>query len=324
MKTVLLPEPIRPEGRRILEGRVRIVEAPDRSPEMLTKYIRNVHGVVLRTGARITAEIIAEARHLQVIARTGAGVDNVDMKAATERGISVCSVPDANVVSVAEHVIALLLALSKQLKTLDEEVRRGNFAARYRYLSTELWEKSLGIIGLGKIGREVAEKARRGLGMKALAFDPYVTAREARGFGAEAYDSLTEMLAQSDAVTLHVPLTEETRGLIDTPQLTRMKKTAYLVNTSRAPVVDRAALLQALKTQEIAGAAIDVHDPAPCAPDDPLVLLDKVLATPWSAFNTEESVARMCITAARDIVAAVSGHRPQHPLNDPVNKHSAH
>jgi D-3-phosphoglycerate dehydrogenase len=315
MKTVLLPEPIRPEGRRILEGRVRIVEAPDRSPEMLTKYIRNVHGVVLRTGARITAEIIAEARHLQVIARTGAGVDNVDMKAATERGISVCSVPDANVVSVAEHVIALLLALSKQLKTLDEEVRRGNFAARYRYLSTELWEKSLGIIGLGKIGREVAEKARRGLGMKALAFDPYVTAREARGFGAEAYDSLTEMLAQSDAVTLHVPLTEETRNLMGTNEFRSMKPSAWFINTSRGGLVDEAALIEALNSGLITGAGLDVFASEPLDPQSPLARFTNVILTPHVGGLTNESSIRMAVAAAEAVLDVLEGRTPVHVVN---------
>ena len=315
MKTVLVPEPIRPEGRRVLEGRVRIVEAPDPRPETLKEYIRDVHGVVLRTGARITAEIIAEARHLQVIARTGAGVDNVDVKAATEQGIYVCYVPDANVVSVAEHVIALLLALSKQLKTLDEEVRGGNFAARYRYLSTELWEKTLGIIGLGKIGRAVAEKARRGLGMKVLALDPYVTAQQARRFGAEAYDSLTEMLAQCDAVTLHVPLTEETRNLMGANEFRSMKPSAWFINTSRGGLVDEAALIEALNSGLIAGAGLDVFASEPLDPQSPLTGFTNVILTPHVGGLTNESSIRMAVAAAEAVLDVLEGRTPDHVFN---------
>lgn len=315
MKTVLVPEPIRPEGRRVLEGRVRIVEAPDPRPETLKKYIRDVHGVVLRTGARITAEIIAEARHLQVIARTGAGVDNVDVKAATERGIYVCYVPDANVVSVAEHVIALLLALSKQLKILDNEARGGNFAIRYRYLSTELWEKTLGIIGLGKIGRAVAEKARRGLGMKVLAFDPYVTAQEARRFGAEAYDSLTEMLAQCDAVTLHVPLTEETRNLMGADEFGSMKPSAWFINTSRGGLVDEAALIEALNSGLIAGAGLDVFASEPLDPQSPLARFTNVILTPHVGGLTNESSIRMAVAAAEAVLDVIEGRTPAHVVN---------
>lgn len=315
MKTVLLPEPIRPEGRRVLEGRVRIVEAPDPRPETLKKYIRDVHGVVLRTGARITAEIIAEARHLQVIARTGAGVDNVDVKAATERGIYVCYVPDANVVSVAEHVIALLLALSKQLKILDNEARGGNFAIRYRYLSTELWEKTLGIIGLGKIGRAVAEKARRGLGMKVLAFDPYVTAQEARRFGAEPYDSLTEMLAQCDAVTLHVPLTEETRNLMGADEFGSMKPSAWFINTSRGGLVDEAALIEALNSGLIAGAGLDVFASEPLDPQSPLARFTNVILTPHVGGLTNESSIRMAVAATEAVLDVLEGRTPAHVVN---------
>jgi D-3-phosphoglycerate dehydrogenase len=315
MKTVLLPEPIRPEGRRLLEGRVRIVEAPDHTPETLKKFIRDAHGIILRTGARITAEIIAAARHLQVIARTGAGVDNVDLKAATERKIFVCYVPDANVVSVAEHVMSLLLALSKQLKLLDEEVRGGNFAARYRYLSTELWGKTLGVIGLGKIGREVAQKARNGFGMKVVAYDPYVSPEETRGLGVQPFDSLTDMLSQSDAVTLHVPLTEETRGLMGVREFRSMKPSAWFINASRGGLVDEAALVDALDSDVIAGAGLDVFEAEPLDPDSPLTRLNNVILTPHVAGLTIESSIRMAVGAAEAVLDVFEGRTPAHVFN---------
>ena len=322
MKTVLLPEPIPSEGRRLLEGRVRIVETPDHTPVTLKKFIRDVHGVILRTGARITAEMIAEAPYLQVIARTGVGVDNVDVKAATERGIYVCHVPDANVVSVAEHVMTLLLALSKQLKILDVESRRGNFAARYQYITTELSGKTLGIIGLGKIGREVAERTRRGLGMKVLVFDPYVGAQEARRIGAEPFDSLREMLSQSDAVTLHVPLVSGTRKMIGHKELTLMKNTAYLVNLARGELVDEEALFEFLEQNRIAGAAVDVFAVEP-PQSSPLLTLNNVLATPHIAAYTYESMERMDRVCAQTIIDTMQGKPCPNILNPEVSgKHT--
>jgi D-3-phosphoglycerate dehydrogenase len=315
MKTVLLPEPIRPEGRRLLEGRVRIVEAPDHTPETLRKFIRDAHGIILRTGARITAEIIAEAPHLQVIARTGAGVDNVDLKAATEHKIFVCYVPDANVVSVAEHVMSLLLALSKQLKLLDEEVRGGNFAVRYRYLSTEVWGKTLGIIGLGKIGREVAQRARNGFGMKVVTFDPYVPSEEARGLDVEPFESLGTMLSQSDAVTLHVPLTGETRGLMGAREFRSMKPSAWFINTSRGGLVDEAALVDALDSGVIAGAGLDVFESEPLDPDSPLTRLSNIILTPHVAGLTNESSIRMAVGAAEAVLDVLEGRTPAHVFN---------
>jgi D-3-phosphoglycerate dehydrogenase len=315
MKTVLLPEPIRPEGRRLLEGHVRIVEAPDHTPETLKKFIRDAHGIILRTGARITAEIIAAARHLHVIARTGAGVDNVDVKAATERKILVCYVPDANVVSVAEHVMSLLLALSKQLKLLDEEVRGGNFAVRYRYLSTELWGKTLGVIGLGKIGREVAQKARNGFGMKVVAYDPYVSSEETKGLGVEPFDSLTDMLSQSDAVTLHVPLTEQTRGLMGVREFRSMKPSAWFINASRGGLVEEAALVDALDSDVIAGAGLDVFEAEPLDPESPLTRLSNVILTPHVAGLTIESSIRMAVGAAEAVLDVFEGRTPAHVFN---------
>ncbi len=315
MKTVLLPEPIPSEGRRLLEGRVRIVETPDHTPVTLKKFIRDAHGVILRTGARITGEIIAEGPYLQVIARTGVGVDNVDVKAATERGIYVCHVPDANVVSVAEHVMGLLLALSKQLKTLDMESRRGNFASRYQHLTTELSGKTIGIVGLGKIGREVAERTRKGLGMKVLAFDPYVGAQEARRFGAEPFDSLREMLSQSDAVTLHVPLTEKTRKLIGAAEFRSMKPSAWFINTARGGLVDEAALIEALDSGVIAGAGLDVFESEPLASDSPLTRFNNVVLSPHVAGMTKESSIRMAVRAAEAILDVLEGRTPAHVFN---------
>jgi D-3-phosphoglycerate dehydrogenase len=242
-------------------------------------------------------------------------VDNVDVKAATERKILVCYVPDANVVSVAEHVMSLLLALSKQLKLLDEEVRGGNFAVRYRYLSTELWGKTLGVIGLGKIGREVAQKARNGFGMKVLAYDPYVSSEETKGLGVEPFDSLTDMLSQSDAVTLHVPLTEQTRGLMGVREFRSMKPSAWFINASRGGLVEEAALVDALDSDVIAGAGLDVFEAEPLDPESPLTRLSNVILTPHVAGLTIESSIRMAVGAAEAVLDVFEGRTPAHVFN---------
>ncbi len=322
MKTVLIPEPIRSEGRRILEGRVRIVDAPDHGPETLKKLISDAHGVVLRTRARMSEDIIAQGSHLKVIARTGAGVDNIDVEAATKRGIYVCYVPDANLVSVAEHVLALLLALGKHLETLDSAVRRGDFAIRYKYLPDELSGKMLGVVGLGKIGCEVATRAQRGLGMQVAAFDPYVDAESTRQLGVELHSSLKGMLAPSDAVTLHVPLTENTRGLIGSDEFRSMKPSAWFINTSRGGLVDEAALIEALEKGIIAGAGLDVFESEPLDPSSPLIRLPNVILTPHVAGLTNASAIRMAVGAAEAVLDVLEGRMPAHVFNraEPIER----
>jgi len=315
MKRVLLPEPIRSEGRRILEGRVRIVDAPDHSPKTLKKLINDAHGVILRTRARMSEEIIAQGSHLKVIARTGAGVDNVDIEAATKRGIYVCHVPDANVASVAEHVLALLLALAKRFKALDSAVRQDNFSIRYEYLPKELTNKTLGIVGLGRIGREVARRAREGLGMHILSFDPFVKPQEARQLATEPQGSLEEILAKSDAVTLHIPLTKDTRRLMGSKEFRAMKSSAWFINTSRGGLVDEVALIKSLQSGGIAGAGLDVFESEPLGPDSPLTRLENVILTPHVAGLTDESAIRMATGAAQAVLDVLEGRMPRHVFN---------
>ena len=312
---MLLPEPIHPEAKKLLEGRVQIIQTPDPKPETLINHISCAHGIILRTGARITADMIAGALHLKVIARTGGGVDNIDVRAATKRGIYVCNVPDANVVSVAEHVITLLLVLNKRIKLLDEEVRRGNFAIRYQYLPSELLGKTLGIIGLGKIGREVAKRAGKVFGMKLVGFDPYVTTQEARRFGVTRYVSLKKMLAKSDMITLHVPLIEKTRHLIGAEEFRSMKPSTWFINTSRGGLVDEVALINALKSGILAGAGLDVFESEPLNPESPLTQFNNVILTPHVAGLTNESSVRMALSAANAVLDVLEGRIPDHVFN---------
>lgn len=312
---MLLPEPIHPEAKKLLEGRVRIIQTPDPKPETLITHISCAHGIILRTGARITADMIAEASRLKVIARTGGGVDNIDIQAATKQGVYVCYVPDANVISVAEHVIALLFVLSKRIRLLDEEVRRGNFAIRNQNLPKELLGKTLGIVGLGKIGRQVAKRAGKGLGMKVGAFDPYVTAQEARRLEVTFSSSLKKMLARSDAITLHVPLTEKTKHLIGTEEFHSMKPSAWFINTSRGGLVDEGALIDALKSGILAGAGLDVFESEPLSPESPLTQFNNVILTPHVAGLTNESPVRMALSAAKAVLDVLEGRIPDHASN---------
>ena len=183
----------------------------------------------------------------------------------------------------------------------------------HQFCGRELGSLTLGIVGAGSIGREVIIRAR-GFGARILAYDVRTDDDFAEQWQVQ-WAELDELMAQSDIVSIHVPLNGQTKGLLDGRRLKLMKKRSYLVNTSRAPVVEKEALIELLQGHEIAGAAIDVHDPAPCPPDDPLVQMDNVIATPWTAYKTEEAIARMCITAATDVVTVLHGKEPEFPVN---------
>jgi D-3-phosphoglycerate dehydrogenase len=268
------------------------------------------HEAVIAGGERYTRRVLEAADKLKIIARVGAGTDRVDLAAATERGIWVTNTPGANGAAVADFTIGLILSLLRNIHNMAREMKEGKWQ---KYQGRELGGLTLGIVGTGAIGREVIKRAR-GFGTAVVAYD---IGRD-EGFAAQwqvAYVPLDELMARSDIVSLHTPLTTETTGLIDERRLGLMKRTAYLINTSRAPIVDRAALLKILQAKAIAGAGIDVHDPEPCAPDDPLVQLENVLATPWTAYNTTEARETMSMMAAQEVVAVLEGRMPHYPVN---------
>jgi phosphoglycerate dehydrogenase-like enzyme len=281
---------------------------------------REIKGLdaIIAGGEWYTRRVLDAADKLKIVARVGIGFDHIDLVAATERGIWVTNTPGANSPAVADLTIGVILCLLRNIHGMAQDMKLGRWQ---RFCGRELGKVTLGIIGAGSIGRQVIKRAR-GFGTRVLAND----IAPDYDFAAEwqfEYVPLDELMADSDVISLHVPLDESTRGFIDARMLRLMKRTAYLINTSRAPVVDRAALLEVLQAKEIGGAALDVHDPAPCAPDDPLVALENVLATPWSAFNTEASTTRMSIAAAREVVAVLQGHPPTHPVNEVSGSGSA-
>jgi D-3-phosphoglycerate dehydrogenase len=241
----------------------------------------------------------------------------VDLAAATARGAIVTSSIGANTHTVAEHALALILALAKQLPLLDRETRAGNFRARYDYRPRDLRGAVLGVIGFGRIGREVARACASSLGMSVLVFDPYFQPREEDRSWA-GFCGLEDLLARADVVSVHVPLTPETRGLLDAPRLARMKKGALIVNTSRGGLIDEQALARALESGQIGGAGIDVFEREPPEAGNPLLAAAGAILTPHAAALTRDCVVRMAVLAAQRVLDVLDGFLPENVANPEV------
>ncbi|MFQ6066020.1 MAG: hydroxyacid dehydrogenase [bacterium] len=315
MKKVLLSQPIQEAGMKLLEGKVEIIIAPDTSEETMRKLCRDVHGIVLRTTSRVGKEVIAEAKSLQIISRTGAGVDNVDVQAATKRGILVCNLPGVNSLSVAEHTVTFILALAKRLRSMDESTRRGNWSSRNRYEAVDLKGKVLGLIGVGKIGSRVAKMCQSAFNMKILGYDPFISQGGETKWGIRFCREIRWVFEEADFVSVHVSGTAQTRNLIGWDLLSRMKKSAYFINTSRGGVVDEEALTNALKEGKIAGAALDVFSEEPPSKNNPLLEMENILLSPHSASLTKECVVSLARGAAQAILDFFSGKLPENIFN---------
>ncbi|UCD79194.1 MAG: hydroxyacid dehydrogenase [Desulfobacterales bacterium] len=317
---VLLPQPIEPEAIALLEqANCTITIAPAPKPEAVSLLIKDAHGLILRTGIAITRDLIAEAPELLVIARTGGGLDNVDVAAATEKGILVTSNLGVNTISVAEHVLAMMLALSKRLAVMDQAVRSGNFAIRYQNLPRDISGKTIGLLGFGRIGSEIGRICRHTFGMRILAHDPFLTEEKKAEFSGQVkFTGLKELLLESDFISIHVPLTDQTRDLLDEAEISQMKSEAILINASRGGIVNEAALVKALQNNRIAGAGLDVFSEEPVPADHPLLKLENVILTPHSAALTRDSVTRMATEAARCVLDVFGGREPPNVANPQV------
>lgn len=250
---------------------------------------------------------------LRAVCRPGIGIDNVNLQDATARGILVINTPDAPTESTAEHAVALLMAMAKRVVVGHNQVTRWD---RTNTLGLELKDRTLGVVGYGRIGRRVVEICGAGLRMKVLVFDPFLPASvEINQHGAERVNSLQELLERSDVLTLHCPSTPETYHLIGKKELHTLRKGAYLVNASRGPVLDEAALIEALSEGHLAGAAMDVFDPEPPAPDNPLLTMPNVIATPHIASSTDRGVYLMSHGVADQLLQLFQGERPPHICN---------
>lgn len=254
--------------------------------------------------------------HLRILVRTGIGVDNVHVQAATDQGVLFCNTPAGPTESTAEHTIALMLAVAKRLPEGAAQLARGEFAPRGVSLGNELQGKTLGLVGLGRIGRRVAEIGQRGFDMQVLAHDPVVTEAQVRETGLDvALVPLETIWTQSDFISLHAPAIPSTHHMVNRQTLAQMKDGAYLFNLARGPLVDSDALLEALDSGKLAGAGLDVFDPEPPAPDSRLRTHPRLVATPHSSTTTREARARIERMAVEEILRFFQGLPPHNPLN---------
>ena len=318
--TVLLPQPIEAEAVGVLEKNgVRLITASAPKPEIVGPLMKKARAIVLRTGIKITRELLAYPNELMMISRTGAGVDNVDIPAATEQGIIVTSSIGVNTTSVAEHALALILALFKQLFRLDGEVRKGNFAIRYKNLPQDLRGKTIGIVGFGRIGSSIAHACHAIFAMKVLAYDALLTDLQKEQYREwVTFTDLPGLCRNSDVISIHTPLTHETEKMFDRWFFSGMKKTAFIINTSRGGVINEADLIRALKEGVIAGAGLDVFEQEPIQPGNELLSLPNVILTPHTAALTEECVTRMAVAGAQRVVDLLQGFIPENVANPAV------
>jgi D-3-phosphoglycerate dehydrogenase / 2-oxoglutarate reductase len=312
---VLITEKLADPGVELLKEEFEVDVLLGLSPEELLERIGEYDGLIIRSATRVTAEIIERAENLKAIGRAGIGIDNIDIEAATKRGVLVANAPESNTVAAAEHTLGLMLAAARRIPAADSSLREGEWK-RSAFKGVEVSEKTLGLVGLGHVGAIVARGAT-GMGMRVLAYDPYVSEDRMRSINVERAESLDEVFENSDFISLHVPRTPQTAGMVDTGALEKMKPTAYLINVSRGGIVDETALYNALKEGTIAGAALDVFKEEPTT-DSPLFSLPNVVVTPHLGASTAEAQDRAGITAAEQVAAALLGAVPMHAINAPV------
>lgn len=313
-KMVIVTEQIHPIGLELLAREVDVVHPPDLRPETLAGLVADVSGLVVRL-AKVTADLLARAERLEVIGKHGVGIDNIDVVAASARGIPIVSTPNANDESVAEHALTLMLVLARQVRECERGFRAGRFyPTRDSTAIVDLSGKTLGIVGVGRIGARLAGICSRAFGMRVLAYDPYVSAERAAELGVELSD-LAELLASADFVSVHTPSTLATRGLIDAAALAGMKRTAYLVNCARGGIVDETALAEALETGRIAGAGLDVFVAEPPDLDHPLYRQPNLVCTPHVAGGSRDALELMARMVAEDVLRVLRGEPAQNVAN---------
>jgi len=308
---VLITEPIAEAGVELLRERFEVDFEPNGD---LAERIGAYDAIVIRSATKLTADVIERADRLKVIGRAGVGVDNVDIDAATRRGIVVANAPESTVVSAAEHTIGLLVALSRNIPQAHAALKQGRWE-RGRYGGIELEGKTLGVLGFGRIGQQVARRAL-GLGMRVVAYDPFVSKERFRELGAERVETPEEVYGAADFLTLHLPLTEETRGQIGKAALEQMRDGVRLINAARGELVDETALLEALQSGKVGAAALDVFSAEPYT--GPLLELDNVVVTPHLAASTEEAQDRAGLIVAEQVAAALDGALVTNAVNIPA------
>jgi D-3-phosphoglycerate dehydrogenase len=307
---VLIREPIAEAGIELLRERFDVdVDANGDLAETIGGY----DAIVIRSATKLDAAVLEKADRLKVIGRAGVGVDNIDVEAATRRGIVVANAPESTVISAAEHTVGLLLALSRNIPQAHAALKEGRWE-RSRYGGLELAGKTLGVLGLGRIGQQVARRAR-GLEMPVVAYDPFVAKERFRELGVDWAETVDDVLAAADFITLHLPLTAETRGSIDATAFAKMRDGVRIVNAARGELLDEAALYDALRSGKVAAAGLDVFTAEPYV--GPLLELDNVVVTPHLAASTEEAQDRAGVIVAEQVAAALEGALVTNAVNIP-------
>ncbi|MFH1539137.1 MAG: phosphoglycerate dehydrogenase, partial [bacterium] len=313
-KKVLICDRIADEGVELLKGNFSVTVRPKLSESEIVKVVPPYHAMIVRSSTRVTKRIIKAGKSLRIIGRAGIGVDNVDVEAATRAGVVVINAPRANTLAAAEHAISLLLSLCRNIPQANQSIHSGRWE-RKAFLGAEVLNKTLGVVGLGRIGSLVSKSAR-GLGMKVIAYDPFVTEEKTRKLGIELA-TLDRVMKESDFITIHVPLTDQTRHLISTRQFRKMKDGVRIVNCSRGGVIDDAALFKALKDGKVAGAALDVFETEPPPTDYPLFSLPSVIATPHLGASTAEAQVTVALDIAQQFKDFFDGLPPANAINMP-------
>jgi D-3-phosphoglycerate dehydrogenase len=315
MMKILVTDGVANEGIELLRKEAHVDVSKPLDEAALLERISEYDGIMVRSATKVTARCIAAAGRLKVIGRAGAGVDNIDVDAATRKGIVVVNAPGGNSVAVAEHTIALLLCLARNIPQACAHVKSGGWE-RGKFMGTEVRGKVLGIFGLGRAGVEVARRALA-LGMKVLAYDPGVSASKAESMGVVPAEP-EDVFANSDFISLHVPVTPETIGLIRRETIALMKKGVRIINCSRGKVVDESALVEGLRSGKVAGAALDVLASEPPPPDHPLLGFDNVIVTPHLGASTSEAQMNVALETAKAMLAVLRGEPVQNAVNIPV------
>jgi len=313
---ILVSDPLHEEGLKILnkEKELQVDVIPKLPPDELKKTIKSYEAVIVRSATKLTKDIIDAGDKLRLIGRAGVGLDNVDVAAASKKGIMVVNAPAGNTISTAEHTFSMIMALSRNIPQADASTKSGKWEKK-KFMGIELYGKTLGIVGLGRIGAAVARRALS-FNMKVLAYDPFLSEEQAKKMGVELAD-LNKVIQHADYITVHTPLTGDTRHILGEKEFKKMKKGARVVNCARGGIVDEAALVNALSSGHIGGAALDVFEKEPLNPQSPLLKFNNVILTPHLGASTEEAQVNVSIDIANTVRDALLSRGIRNAINIP-------
>lgn len=313
---ILVSDPVSDQGIQILKKEFDVDIATGLEPSELIKRIGDYEALIVRSETQVTKDVINAGKKLKIIGRAGVGVDNIDVSAATERGIIVVNAPEGNTISAAEHTIAMMMAMSRNIPQANASLKSKKWD-RKKFMGVEVRDKVLGVIGLGRIGAEVTKRAQ-GMEMKILAYDPFISRERANELGAEL-TTVEDIVKRADYITVHTPLTKDTKDLISSKEFAVMKKGARLINCARGGIINEEALAKAVRDGIAGGAAIDVFVKEPPF-DSPLLELDRVIVTPHLGASTEEAQINVAVSVAEQIVNALKGMPVKNAINMPYVK----